>query len=129
TASGLENVVAKIISKAFVYRVNDHHGRTHEINLSECEANGTPIVPSWFRSDPKRISSKWLEKKLKERAELRIYYKRGWCDGTWLVVDVPNEVGEVINLDQLRDLMPSTATTTTTTTTPSPNLPHGAGDQ
>jgi hypothetical protein len=132
TASGLEHLVAKIISKVFVYRVNDHYGRTYDMNLSECEASGTPIFPAWFRSDPKRISSTWLEKKLKEKAELRIFYKQGWCDGTWFVVDVPNEVGEVINLDQLRDLMPSTATTTTTsttTTTPSPILPKRTDDQ
>jgi hypothetical protein len=121
TDSDLAKVVAKIASKVFVYQVNDHHGRTHEINLSECVAHGTPIVPSWFRSDSKRISSKWLEKRLKERAELRIYFKPSWCDGTWFIVDVPKEDGEVINLDQLRDLMPATATTTTTTTAPPPN--------
>jgi hypothetical protein len=116
--SGLDNVVAKIIEKAFVYPVNDHHGRTHLIDLSHCNVVGTPIVPSWFHHEPKRISSDWLEKKLKENAELRTYYAPTLFCGTWLVVDVPNEEGEVINRDQLRDLMPTTATTTTTTTTP-----------
>jgi hypothetical protein len=121
TGAGLEDLVGKLISRVMVYRVNDHHGHSHEIDLSKCEAHGTPIVPSWFRSDPKRISSEWLEKRLKERAELRIYYNPAWCGGTWLVVDVPNDDGEVINLDQLQDLMPTTATTTTTTTTPPPD--------
>ena len=121
TDSGLEDLVCRIASRVMVYRVSDHHGRSHEIDLTKCEAHDTPIVPSWFRSDPKRISSKWLEKRLKDKSELRIYLSRAWCDGTWFVVDVPNEDGEVINLDQLKDLMPTSATTTTTTTKPPPD--------
>jgi hypothetical protein len=118
TGAGLKNLVGKLISRVMVYRINDHHSRSHLIDLTKCEAHGTPIVPSWFRSDPKRISSKWLEKRLKDKAELCIYLNPSLCGGTWLVVDVPNEDGEVINIDQLHDLMPTTATTTTTTTPP-----------
>lgn len=113
TDAGLEDLVGNLISRVMVYRVNDHHGRSREIDLTKCEARGTPAVPSWFRSAPKRISSKWLEKRLKDNCELCIYFDPSWCGGTWLIVDVPNEDGEVINPDQLRDLMPATATTTT----------------
>ena len=121
TDSGLEDLVGRIVARVMVYRVYDHHGRSHEIDLTKCDGHGTPIVPSWFRDDPKRISSEWLEKRLKDKSELCIYYDPSWYDGTWLVVDVPNNDGEVINLDQLRDLRPTTATTTTTTTTPTPD--------
>ncbi len=47
-------------------------------------------------------------------AELRLYFDPKWCGGTWFVIDVHREDGEVINLDQRGDLMPSSPTTTTT---------------
>jgi hypothetical protein len=120
TASGLEQLVAKIISKVFVYRVNDHYGRTYEINLSECEPHGTPIVPTWFLSEPERISSKWLEQKLRAKVQLRIYFRQDLFDGTWFVIDVANEDGEVLHPDQRDELMPATLTTPPPTTTAPP---------
>jgi hypothetical protein len=120
TASGLDHLVAKILKKVCLYRIADHHGRTRDIDVSECDPNGVPIVPPWLTTDPGRMSSTWLVEGLTAGAELRLYYDCNWCGRTWFVVDVQREDGEVINLDQLRDLMPSTATTTTTTTTPPP---------
>ncbi|MFO0905844.1 MAG: toll/interleukin-1 receptor domain-containing protein [Pirellulales bacterium] len=111
TGASLNDIVDKLISRVMVYRVNDHHGRCHNIDLTKCECHGSPIVPPWFSSNPKRISSNWLEERLKVGAELCVYLNPTWCDGTWLVVDVPNQLGEVINLQQRDDLLPETATT------------------
>ena len=125
TDSGLESIVAKIISKVMVYQVKDHHGRTHQINLSECEAHGIPIVPNWFSSAPKRISSTWLEEKLSDNSHLRIYFNRELYGGTWFVIDVTNEDGEVIHPNQRDELMPSSLTTAPPTTNTLPTaLPN-----
>ena len=114
TSSGLDNIVAQLVEKVMFFSVMNHHGRNCRIDVSKCEPHGIPIVPHWIHSDPERISSPWLVGRFSLGAELRLYFDGNWCDGTWFVVDVPNEDGEVINLDQLQDLMPTTATTTTT---------------
>ena len=121
TASGMDHLVAKIVQKVCLYRIADHHGRTCGIDVSECDQHGVPIVPTWLAHDPDRMGSEWLVKRLTASVDLRLYYGRNWCDGTWFVVDVLGEDGVVLNLDQRRELTPSQATTTTTTTTPPPS--------
>ncbi len=113
SALGMDNLIAKILQRVFVYRIADHHGRKRDIDLSDCHPHGVPIAPPYLASDPKRLSSAWLVERLSSGAELRLYLDCNWCDGTWFVVDVLREDGEVVNLDQLKDLMPPTATTTT----------------
>lgn len=117
TDSGLDPVVAKICRKVCWYQITDHHGRKRDIDLPECESHGVPIVPPWLATVPQRMCSEWLVERLTGRAELRVYFDPRWCAGTFFVVDVLREDGVVLNQDQFRDLVPSTATTTTTTTT------------
>lgn len=113
--SGLDNLVAKIIKKVCLYRIADHRDRVCYIDVSECVSKGAPIVPPWLETNPERMGSTWLVERLKKAGtELRLYFKLDWCGGTWFVVDVQQEDGIVINCDQCRELMPSTATTTTT---------------
>jgi hypothetical protein len=123
TADGMDYLVVSILKKVSSYRIADHHGRKWDIDVSDCKAHDVPVAPAWLATDPKRMSSAWLVERLTTGAELRLYYGRNWYGGTWFVVDVLREDGEVINLDQLNDLKPSSATTTTTTTTPTPQ-PH-----
>lgn len=114
TTDGLDHVVVEIVKKVCRYRVVDHHNRTWDIDVSKCEAYGVPVVPPWLATDPKRMSSTWLAERMSGNAELLLFRDPAWAGGTWFVVDVFQETGEVVNLDQLRDLNPSSPTTTTT---------------
>lgn len=118
TDAGTDHVAAEIVKKVCTYQITDHHGRMQEVDVCGCDAHGSPLVPSWLATDTERMGSMWLVERLMASAELRIYRDPQWCDGTWFVVDVLDADGVVVNLDQLSELMPTSATTTTTTPPP-----------
>lgn len=111
TSSGVPEVAERISKRVCQFRVSDHHGRVHEVDVSECVLRGQPIVPPWLASDPARMCSEWLVTRLPAGAELRVYEAKRWADGTWFVVDAWEEDGVVINLSQRDELLPTTATT------------------
>jgi len=116
--SEMNHLVLSIADIVSTYSVMDHHGCKWEKNVLTCESHGVPNVPSWIETDPKRISSDWLAERLTAGAELRLYHDPAWCDGTWFVVDIRQDDGEVVNLEQLRDVMPPIRTSATTTSAP-----------
>jgi hypothetical protein len=103
------------------FGIRSHHGETVQVNIDSCEWHGPVRMPDWLAVTPQRMSDDWLVAQLTKRAELHLYYAKHWCEGTWIVVDIQTREGTVINLDQLRELMSTSATTTTTTTTPAPD--------
>lgn len=108
-----------------VCRIATHVGTEEQIDLTCCERHGQVAIPAWFHDTPERMSSTWLIGRLRMGAVLKLYFDPSWCRGTWFVVDEQRRDGEVINLDQLADLRPSSPTTTTTTTTTPPPQSHG----
>jgi len=116
TAHSINNYYGQAPSKVFC--IATHIGTHESVDVSQCERHGRPVAPSWFQSTPQRIGSGWIVERLTAQADLQLYFDPKWCGGTWFMVDVQRGDGEVLNLDQLGDLRPSSVTTTTTTTQP-----------
>jgi hypothetical protein len=104
-----------------VFCVATHIGTHESVDTTRYEWYGRPVAPQWLRDTPDRMSSHWLVERLTADDELQLYFAPKWGGGTYFVVDVDRGDGEVINLDQLADLRPSSPTTTTT---PAPSYPH-----
>jgi hypothetical protein len=100
------------------YRISTHIGTHESVDVSTCERHGQIVAPAWLHQTPKRLCSKWLVERLSSGSTLKLFCDKNWCGGTWFVVEEQERVGEVINLEQLQDLRPSSPTTTTTTTPP-----------
>jgi hypothetical protein len=98
-------------------RVTTHTigGVPETVDLTTCKRCGKPVVPPWLHTDPTRMGSPWLVRRLSEDAELRLYYDPNWGEkGTYFVVDLADGDGVVLNCHQWGELKPSSATTTTT---------------
>lgn len=100
------------------WRIRTHFSAEVIVTPDDCRWGGPAMKPSWLETTPERMSDNWLAEKLIRGDELYLYHAEHWCGGTWLVVDRQAQEGTVINLDQLADLRPTSATTTTTTTAP-----------
>ncbi len=84
--------------------VGDHYGKRHELDLGQCPYYGVVKNPSYLEETPKRLGSDWIVERLQNGRQLALH--RIGHEGTWFVVDMSEMQGEVINLDQLRDLQP-----------------------
>lgn len=104
-----------------VFSVATHIGTHESIDVGRCEWLGRPAAPCWLKETPDRISSCWLVERLTSNADLQLYFHPSWGGGTYFVVDKTCGGGEVINLDQLAELRPSSPTTTTTPGQPCPD--------
>ena len=103
--------------------VMTHLGCSESVDESRCDRYGRPVVPSYLRTDPKRLSSDWITDRLLNGADLGLYLDRNWSGGTWFVADLASDEGEVINLQQLEDLRPASPTTTSSTTSTTTTTP------
>lgn len=95
------------------WRIRTHLSTEVIVTPSDCRWGGPAMKPSWLEITPERMSDNWLAEKLIRGDELHLYHAEHWGGGTWLVVDRQAQEGTVINLDQLADLRPASATTTT----------------
>ncbi len=84
--------------------VRDHFGKQFELDPGQCPSFGIAVKPSYLEQTPQRLGSDWIAQRLMFGKKLEL--RRIGNDGTWFVVDLEEMQGEVINLDQLRDLKP-----------------------
>ncbi len=82
----------------------DHYGKRREFEIGKCPYYGIAVKPGYLEETPKRLGSDWIANQLLSGQRLEIHQIGE--NGTWFVVDMEKLQGEVINLDQLRDLKP-----------------------
>ena len=84
-------------------KITDHHNKTHEIDPATCKYHGRALKPEYLDQDPDRLGSRWIAERLVSGRDLELWETK---DGIWFALDRADPEGEVINLDQLRDLRP-----------------------
>lgn len=101
---------------ANLFCVATHTGTYESVDVSSCQWFGRPSRPNWLDVSPQRMCSNWLVERFRRNANLQLYFAPNWAGGTYFIVDKQERDGEVINLQQLEDLKPTSPTTTSTTT-------------
>ena len=84
--------------------IKNHQGVWNEIDLSRCRYFGLAAKPEYLDQSPERLSSAWISSQLLAGHRLLIYCTSN--EGTWFVVNMDEEKGEVLNFQQFDDVKP-----------------------
>ncbi len=87
--------------------IKNHHNTWNEIELSQCLYFGLAKKPEYLEQNAARLGSEWIASQLIAGHRLFIY--RTNSNGTWFVVNLDEQRGEVLNFQQYDDVKPDDA--------------------